>query len=178
MHGFAQRRKEPRSRKRSCSLDLNQIIEERSAGAEVGQFLRDQLIDVRVSRTQLVPPYKKSHCHAGFDPIAYPGLQPAFASIVPHPHNVTITDSPTQGVFTADLNKRLALAIEKRIRRWADQLQRITGRQLRSAVGRLARRSERRQRIEPSAFKRFGVELTLARGRQKLAIGKRRVSLH
>ena len=94
-------------------LNLHEVIEESRAGADVRQLLRNELIDVRMTGTQLVPPDRKRNRDAGFYPVGYSGYKPAFASIIPHSHRITIIDSAVLGVLRAELDERLAFALQE-----------------------------------------------------------------
>ena len=65
------------------------IIKSR-AGTEVGELLRNCLIDVCLSWAQFVPPDRKRDSNARFDSITYPGFHRALASVIPDANLIAI----------------------------------------------------------------------------------------
>src|SRR5438128_313178 len=94
--------------------NLDEVVIKRRAVAEVGQRLRDGLIDIAMAGAELVPPRRKCAGDARLNAVGKARDQQAFTAIIPHAHGVAVADAARFGVRRIDEHERLLLALEER----------------------------------------------------------------
>src|SRR5262245_41652711 len=168
---------------RLANFDLDEIVEKRRGGAEVGQRRTDRRVAILAVGHVLVPPDAERDDDTALDGFSDNCTSPELTAVIENADRRTVVDTARAGVGGVNLECRFAggpaqhinvdeARVEERRVRRTDHLQRVLSCKIRPRLRILGGRSVIRQRIAALRREPRAVEFALARGRAKGAAGE------